>query len=115
MWCGTNDLAAGHTPAQAYAALTSYVASAHAAGFTVIVATMLSRDNPAGLDAARAEFNADIEANTAGANAVVVFDSTPLGRNGGASNGLYFNNDFIHPNNVGEYNYIVPAMQAVLP
>ena len=115
MWCGTNNIAGGQTAAQTYTALSSYIASAHAAGFTVITATMISRDNPAGLDVARAQYNALILANTAGADAIVDFTNTPLGCNGCASNLIYYNSDKIHPNNTGEYNVEVPLFQAVLP
>jgi hypothetical protein len=76
---------------------------------------MLSRDNPAGFDVARAQYNTLIRANTAGADFVVDFDPTVLGCNGCASNTFYFNIDKIHPNNIGEYGIIVPMMQAVLP
>lgn len=122
IWCGTNNIAAGQTPAQTYAALSSYITGARSyaqqngINLTIITATMLSRDNPAGLDAARAVFNADIEGNAAGADVVVNFDTpaTVLGCNGCASNTTNFNVDKIHPNNTGE-TVIVSEMQAVLP
>lgn len=115
MQCGTNNIAGGQTAAQTYTALTSYITSAHAAGFTIIVATMFSRENPTGLEASRVAYNALIRANTAGADAVVDFDSTALGCNGCANNTIYFNSDKIHPNNTGEINVEVPLFQAVLP
>lgn len=122
IWCGTNNIAGGQTPSTAYGFLASYISGARSyaaangiPNLTMIVATMLSRDNPAGLDTNRATWNNLIRANSAGADSIVDFDPTNLGCNGCASNTTYFNTDKIHPNNTGETTYIVPAMQAVLP
>lgn len=115
IWCGTDNIANGFQSASTtYATLSSYIAGAHAAGFTVITATMLSRESPTGFESVREQFNNLMRANSASADVVVDFDPTVLGCSGCANNTTYFV-DKIHVNNVGEYDYIVPAMQAVLP
>lgn len=127
IWCGTNNIAGSQSPATTYTALSGYIsgartyAAAHSiTNLIIITATMLSRDNPAGLDTNRATYNGLIRANTAGADFVVDFDSLStgggqLGCNGCATTSGNFNSDHIHPNNTGETTIIVPAMQAVLP
>lgn len=126
IWCGTNNISSSQSPATTYTALSGYIsaarayATAHAiSSLTIITATMLSRDNPAGLDTNRATYNGLIRANTAGADFIVDFDSLSigggqLGCNGCATTSGNFNSDHIHPNNTGEA-IITPAMQAVLP
>lgn len=109
IWCGTNDLAGtGATPAQVYANLTAYVQAAHATGFKVIIATMISR---AGFDALKNQLNALILANTAGADYVVDFTQTPLGIDGGYANPLYFTGDEIHPSLFSRQTIEAPAFQ----
>lgn len=79
---------------------------------------MLSRENPAGLETERIAYNADIVGNAAGADSVVNFDTPAngLGCPGCANQtSTYFNIDKIHFRDMGEYNVVVPAMQAVLP
>lgn len=126
IWCGTNNIAGAQSPATTYTALSGYISGARAyatahsiASLTIITATMLSRDNPAGLDTNRAAYNALVVGNAAGADVVINFDSLSigggqLGCNGCATTSGNFNSDHIHPNNTGEA-IITPAMQAVLP
>lgn len=126
IWCGTNNIAGGQTPSTAYGFLSAYISGARAyaaansiPNLKIIVATMLSRDNPAGLDTNRAAWNNLIRANTAGADFVIDFDSLSigggqLGCNGCATTSGDFNTDHIHPNNAGEL-IEVAAFQAVIP
>lgn len=122
IWCGTNNIAGGQSPTTTYTALSGYIsgartyAAAHSiTNLVIITATMLSRDNPAGLDTNRAAYNTLIRANAAGADSIVDFDPTQLGCNGCATTSGNFNSDMIHPNNTGETTIIVPMMQTVLP
>jgi lysophospholipase L1-like esterase len=127
IWCGTNNIAGGQSAATTYTALSGYISAARAyasansiTSLTIITATMLSRDNPAGLDSVRAAFNTSVRTNTAGADFVIDFDSLSigggqLGCNGCATTSGDFGGDFIHPNNTGETGIIVPAFQAVIP
>lgn len=120
IWCGTNNIAGGQTAAQTYAALSSYITGARAyaqqngINLLIITGTMLSRDNPAGLDAVRATYNTAILGNAAGADVVINYGPTVLGCNGCSTNTTNFNIDEIHPNNTGEA-VIVSANQAVMP
>jgi hypothetical protein len=120
IWCGTNNIAGSQSAATTYTALSGYIsaartfASANSLTLKIIVPTMLSRDNPAGLDTVRAQYNTLIRANTAGADFVVDFDPTQLGCNGCATTSGLFNADLIHPNNAGEA-IINQMFQAVLP
>lgn len=111
IWASTNDIASGATPAQAYANLTSYIQAAHATGFKVITATMLSR---VGLDTQKNALNSLILANTAGADGIVDFTATPLGIDGGYANPTYFTGDFIHPTLFSRQTIEAPAFQAAV-
>lgn len=113
IWGGTNDFQGGASEPTVYANLTSYISAAHATGFTVVAVTMLDRGIP-NLQTQKNAYNADILANAAGADAIVSFVNTPLGVNGGAANTEFFNVDEVHPNNTGETQYIVPAMNAAV-
>lgn len=108
---GSNDIANAHQPADVYANLVSYVAGRHAKGWKVIVWTMLSR---VGWDQKKDQYNALIEANSAGADEVVVFDSTPLGIDNGYANPLWFNPDEIHPLTVGVTTYEAPMISTAV-
>lgn len=126
IWCGTNNIAGAQTPATTYTALSGYISGARAyatahsiTNLIIITATMLSRDNPAGLDTNRAAFNALVTGNAAGADFVIDFDaltwgSGQLGCNGCATTSGNFNSDHIHWNNTGEA-FGVSAFQSVLP
>jgi lysophospholipase L1-like esterase len=120
IWCGTNNIAGSQSAATTYTALSGYIsaartyASAHSLTLKIVVATMLSRDNPAGLDTERAAFNTSVRGNAAGADFVVDFDPTQLGCNNCATTSGLFNADKIHPNDAGE-KIIIQMMQAVLP
>lgn len=111
IWAGTNDIATAHQPVDVYANLISYVAARHAKGWKVVVVTMLSR---VGWDQKKDQYNALIEANTAGADEVVVFDSTPLGIDNGYANPLWFNPDEIHPLTVGVTTYEAPMISTAV-
>jgi len=115
IWAGTNDIANNSTNVNAvYANLVSYVAARHAIGWKVIVMTMLTKGNPSTSDIARDAYNALILANTAGADLVVSFNSTPLGIDGGASNSTYFLSDNLHPNQFSVNTIETPALNTAI-
>lgn len=111
IWASTNDVASGSTPSQAYANLTSYIRAAHATGFKVITATMISR---VGQDANKNALNTLILANTAGADFIVDFTGTPLGCDGCYANTTYFTGDEIHPSLFSRQTIEAPAFQAAV-
>src|SRR5262249_38912334 len=101
----------GATPAQTYANLSAYIAAAHATGFKVITATMLSR---VGLDSQKNAYNTLILANSAGADFVVNFTGTPLGCDGCYANTTYFTGDQIHPQFFSRQTIEAPAFQSAV-
>lgn len=102
LWGGTNDMARGvggdFSAASAYARLVSYGQTAQADGFKMVAFTILPRQDvgtPAGFEAERLIFNADVRANYltfANALADVAADS----RLQDPTNATYFNADLVH-------------------
>lgn len=71
LWAGTNDLTDGASAADTYASLLSTIQAAKAAGFTVLVLTMIKRGTSGPLETKRGDYNTLINANTAGADVVI--------------------------------------------
>lgn len=107
VWIGTNDIYNGGTPAAVYADLVTYCAARRAAGYTRIVTfTLLPRSaagTPAGFEADRLTFNANVRANYltyADALADVALDAR-IGISGCELDTTYYNADKIHLNSTG--------------
>lgn len=118
IWAGSNDIATGATPAQVYANLTAYIAAAHATGFKVITATMISRSC---CDALKNQLNPLILSNTGGTfgaagkwDGLVDFTGTPIGQDGAYANTMYFTGDEIHTNVFSRQTIEAPAFQAAV-
>lgn len=100
-WEGTNDLNNGKTAAQAYANIKAYCQARKAAGWVVIVCTILPRTNSlnANHEASRLEVNESIRTNAVSegwADQVVDIGADPLiGLTGSASNIFYYS-DGLH-------------------
>jgi hypothetical protein len=99
VWCGTNDIVAGETAADIYTDLTTYIAARQAVGWQVMVCTIIDRGltgDDAGFDTTRASLNTLINANTAGADAVVdLFDDARFDAGSSTDTAIY-NADQIH-------------------
>jgi len=102
----SNDLAGGTSPSTCYGYINSYVADAHATGYTILVWTVLSK---VGIDSQKDTLNTSIVANSAGADGIVNFTSTPLGCDGCYTNTTWFQADGIHPNQAGIDTYEAPV------
>lgn len=119
VWGGTNDFQQnGATVASVYANLTSYVTAVHNAGGKVIVGTMLSRTgtNPVGgetLDTDKNGINALILANTAGADGVADFTTTPIGQDGAYADTSLFT-DGVHPTQFAITTYEGPVWSGAI-
>jgi hypothetical protein len=105
---GTNDAAAGISPAQSWANLAAWSAGRRAKGFKTIVTTLFCIGNGG--------INALIYANWQG-----VFDgladpaSNPnLGPIGSCTNETYFLSDHLHPNPFSAQTIIAPINQAAI-
>jgi lysophospholipase L1-like esterase len=109
IWCGTNDIVNGATPAATYSTLSSYISARHAVGWKVIVATMLSR---VGLDTQKDAYNALILANSGGADGIANFTGTLLGCDGCYADSTWFQADGIHPTQLGVNTYEAPINSA---
>lgn len=95
---GTNNIAAGTTPATTVAALKSYCLARVAAGWSVIVGTSISRT---GYDTQIQEYNSLIKADASFYSAVCDFAAEPLlGATGASANATYFV-DGVHPTTAG--------------
>lgn len=106
---GTNDLNSG-TVATTFANLKNYCLARRAAGWTVVVGTLLSRNN---LDAKVQELNALIRADSTFYSALADFAAEPLlGATGAYANTTYFA-DGIHPTTAG-YALMAPIAQAAI-
>lgn len=114
---GDNDITQGSTGRQAYAALTAYVARAHAQGWKVVLSTEMQRyDLPETMRAELDTFNALMLANAAGADGVADFggDATM----GGVENRrdrTYYTIDGVHPADAGYAILAGLAAKALLP
>jgi acyl-CoA thioesterase I len=113
--CGTNDLTASRTAAQAWGNIQSIVTQAKAAGFTVLLGTVLPLG--ASYETARTALNGFITAgySAAGAVGLIPFASSPVMGQGGQNVPPYFNSDNLHPTAAG-YAIMAPiALNAVAP
>jgi lysophospholipase L1-like esterase len=103
VFAGTNNVAIGNTAAETWTALESYLAGREAAGWAVVVVTMLPRLTEATLptyEARRQEVNASIRSNwraTCAALADLAIDA----RMSDAEDTAYFNADKVHLNAAG--------------
>lgn len=101
LMCGTNDLIAGFTASAVITSQQSIVAKAAAAGFTVLVATILPVP-PGSFETQRTTINAAIRAGYPGASGVIDFaGSSVMGQAGQNTNSTYYNADNEHPNQLG--------------
>ncbi len=115
IFAGTNDIAGGASAATTYAALQSFCQQAHAAGWKVVVATMLPRNGLTGAQQAQwTAYNASIRSGWPGfADALADLQADPtMGPFAASSNNaLYF--DGTHPTDLG-YTYIAPVEAAAV-
>jgi hypothetical protein len=113
---GGNDLdGGGRTPAQVYADLTTYVAARHAAGWKVVVATLVSRkatSSPA-VDLKITLYDSLVKANTAGADYVIVHPNWLIGL-GASVNTTMFNADQTHLTQFAQTSIMAPAYSAAI-
>jgi trimeric autotransporter adhesin len=119
---GTNDLAVGSTAAQAYANMQSYCAARRAAGWKVIITTVLPRSaalavSQGAFNAARATYNANLQANWATfCDGLADWASDPtMGPDGAESNTTYYS-DGVHPTSLGMSiiaPYVVTAIKSL--
>jgi lysophospholipase L1-like esterase len=100
---GDNDIAAGRSAAETYAAFTDYVAAAHRQGWRVVVSTELRRaDFPPEAEDQLERYNALLRQNRAGAEAVVDLDTDAKLRDFAYRHDpRLFTPDGIHPNDGG--------------
>jgi lysophospholipase L1-like esterase len=113
IWGGTNDIGQGTSVSDTYATLVSYCQARRAAGWKVVVVTMLSRT---GFDQQHDQYDALIRAGWTGfadSLADVAANST-LGADGASTNTTYFNGG-IHPTQLAYDTIIVPIINAALP
>ena len=103
---GTNDLAGGTKGSALYAGtLTLFIAAAHAAGFWVVVDTILPRADAgwtAALEQQRIAYNALVRANGAGADSVNDIAADPVIGDGGNPAGSPYYADGLHPTLAGQ-------------
>lgn len=121
IWGGTNDMAqSGRTPAQTYASLKTYCAARRAAGWKVVVVTMISRtgNNPVGgesLDTDKTAYNALIRSDPTIYDALAdVAGNANLGADGAFSNTTYFQVDGVHPTQLSATTIIAPIIGAAI-
>lgn len=115
---GTNDLGAGQAGDALYdTALRPFVHAAKAAGFYVIVDTILPRSDPAWTPAqeqARLTYNARVRSNTAQADAVNdLAGDVEIGDVAGATRTYY--PDGLHPNVLGQQRLSVLDLAVLQP
>jgi lysophospholipase L1-like esterase len=100
---GINDLRNGVSAATLESAVAALVASGHAAGVRVLVATITpcagDSQCTSSFETQRQAYNTWVRAGSSGADAVVDFDSA-VG-NGAALNPIYSTNSPLHPNSAG--------------
>jgi lysophospholipase L1-like esterase len=116
---GDNDMSAGRTATQTYAAFTDYTARAHKQGWKIVVSTELRRPNFSPPMEQQLElYNQLLVGNAAGADAVVNLDTNPafidLTKR---SDPAIFTHDHVHPSD-GGYKImaamLAPAIKTVL-
>ena len=110
---GSNDLAGGGTPAQAYTDISNYCTTARATGFKVVIGTMFPRTGITEAD--RITLNANIRTNWATfADALADCGNDPvMGVAGAQNNTTYYDPDKIHPNSTG-YAIIAPYFASAI-
>jgi len=99
---GGGDLASGGDPQAVLDALRTYCAARRAAGFEVVVLTLLPRSDPVGFDAARAVYNDILRAQwpTFADGLANVAADPRIGADGANLDPVYFA-DAIHPTSAG--------------
>jgi lysophospholipase L1-like esterase len=109
---GSNDIYHHATAAAAYDALRRIVMAAHAAGATVIIATILPRsDYDAAQEAERQALNRQLRTARAGADALVDFAGDPMMQTNPQDPQNY--TDGIHPTTAGYARLAALAARAV--
>jgi lysophospholipase L1-like esterase len=105
---GDNDINQGSNAAETYAAFTAYVSMAHRQGWKVVISTELRRYAfPPAMEQQLEDYNRQLRANAAGADAVVDLDSEPkLLDPSYRKEATLFTQDGVHPNDGG---YVVLA------
>jgi hypothetical protein len=117
---GTNDFAQGQTVANVEILMQQYCSGRKAVGFKCVPWTMLSRkgNNPVGgetLDADKNALNIWLRANWPSfADGLVDFAGTPYDLDGGYSNSTWYQNDGIHPTELGVTSYQLPLVGAAI-
>ncbi|MCX6373913.1 MAG: SGNH/GDSL hydrolase family protein [Actinobacteria bacterium] len=111
---GGGDLGAGGDPQTVYDGLLTYCAARRAAGFKVVVLTLLPRSDREGFNAARATYNAAIREHWAGfADGLADVAADPrIGADGANLDALYYA-DGTHPTTAG-YGVMAAAVAPVL-
>ena len=111
---GGGDLASGGDPQAVLDALRTYCAARRAAGFEVVVLTLLPRSDPVGFDAARAVYNDMLRAQwPAFADGLADVAADPrIGADGANLDPVYFV-DTIHPTSAG-YTAMAAAVAPAL-
>jgi lysophospholipase L1-like esterase len=116
---GDNDIRGGFTAEQTYRAFTAYVGLARVRGWKLVVSTELRLPAaPPATEAALADYNDRLRANTAGADAVVDFDLDPrMVDPSYRHDPALFTGDLVHPN-AGGYAVLaamlIPAVRRVV-
>jgi hypothetical protein len=116
IFAGTNDIyTASRTPTQVYTDLTTYITARHSVGWKVVVVPALSRIATSGVatDSSEAQYSALIQANTAGADAVVTLPIYLIGV-GASQNTILFNTDQVHPTEITHIEILARALNATL-
>lgn len=115
-WGGTNDLVASVSAATTYSRIVTYCQARQAAGFRVVILTILPRTTGVGtFEADRQTVNANIRANWATfADALAdVGTSTVIGEAGDNLNTTYYDTDGVHLNNTG-YGVVAGIVAAAI-
>ena len=114
-WAGTNDLALARTLAQLKADCSAYVAAQKAAGWQVVIPTMIDRQDVS-IATNRSAFNSWLLAGSSGADAVV--DLTGVSGLSDATDTTYYQSDKVHLTAAGTALLLAPikaALEALLP
>lgn len=120
VWVGTNDLALGRSAAQVTADLWTYCDAARAAGWKVIVCTLIDRtDQGAGqatFNSNRATVNSNVTSQwSSHADYLLDFAANAnLGPNGAANNTTYFNADKVHLTALSYSSVLLPLVQTAV-
>jgi hypothetical protein len=111
----TNDIQNGQTPAQCLTNMTTYITTAHATGWKVIVTPELSRQTTSSpsLDGKLQIMSSLILANSEGADAIVVLNGS-ITNAGSSLNTNLFNADQIHPTEIVHTYFLARQFSATL-